>query len=100
MREAQTGAFHMRVLRTLVGRIFMDELYHLALFAVHAVSHEISHAACACTGFVRVAALPSELLASFLLSFPCFEHAGILAHDTGASLGAAWERSTIFCKCS
>jgi hypothetical protein len=72
----------------------------LALFATHAVSHEISHAACACSGAMRVAALPSELLASLLLSFPSFEHAGMLAHDAGPFLGAAWERSTIFCKCS
>ena len=99
--EAQAGAVHVRVLRTLVGRHLrksMGEFYHLALFAVHAVSHEISHAARACTGLMRVAALSSKLLASFFSSFPSFEHAGILAHDTGTSLGAVRERTTIFCK--
>jgi hypothetical protein len=65
----------------------------LALSAVHAVSHELSHAARACTGFMREAALRSELLASFFSSFPRFEPAGILAHDTGTSLGAVRERN-------
>jgi hypothetical protein len=100
--EAQAGAVQMRVLRTLVGRHLrksMGELYHSALSAVHAVSHEFSHAARACAGFMREAALRSELLASFFSSFPCFEPAGILAHDTGTSLGTVREDSTIFCKC-
>jgi hypothetical protein len=51
------------------------------LFAVHAVSHEILPSARAAWTLVRrKAALHSKLFASFFLSFPCFEHAGVLAH--------------------
>jgi len=52
-------------LRTFLGchlRKSMGELYHLALFSVHLQSRtKISHAACACTGLMRVAALSSQV---------------------------------------
>jgi hypothetical protein len=59
----------------------------LALSAVHAVSHELSHTARACTGFVREAALRSELLASL------FFFASLASNMPGCSRMAQARRS-------
>jgi hypothetical protein len=68
----------------------------LALFAVHAVADEFSHAARARTRARRIAALSRELTASFKPG----SHTRVLAHDAGPFLGASWHRPAILRKCS
>jgi hypothetical protein len=85
-------AVHMRVLGTLVGRhlckfmsFITDSSAGLALFAAHAVLDGFPDASRACSRAIGVTALPSELTTSFEF---CFEHARMLAHGAGPSLGA------------
>jgi len=67
----------------------------LALFAVHAVADEFSHAARACSRARRIAALSRELTASLKPG----SHTRVLAHDAGPFLGARWDRPAILRKC-
>jgi hypothetical protein len=62
------------------------------LFALHASLDELFQATRACTRAIRVAALPSELTASFRLGS---EDTGVLAHNAGPSLGAERNRSAM-----